>query len=99
MGVLGPFFTAFSPPHPRIPTPVSPSRWYLTYHGGPVTGGPARPRSRRQKELTMRIGLNETAVESFEQVRARRSAGHLERAAWSLHRECWSWQAPLTSHR
>jgi hypothetical protein len=29
----------------------------------------------------MRIGLNETAAESFEQVRARSSVGHLEHAA------------------
>ena len=70
MGVPGPFFTEFSPPHTTIPTPISPSRWYLTHHGAPVADGPARHRSTREQELAMRTGLNETAVESFEQVRA-----------------------------
>src|SRR2546423_367009 len=36
MGVPGPFFTDFAPPHPTILTPASPSRWYLTHHEGPA---------------------------------------------------------------
>src|SRR3954470_16013602 len=69
MGVPGPFFTDFAPPHPTILTPASPSRWYVTHHEGPVPDRPARLRSGREKEITMRTGLNETPFESFERVR------------------------------
>src|SRR2546423_5944192 len=73
------FFTAFSPPHPGILTPVSPSRWYLIDHGGPVTDGLASLRSTRDQELAMRTDLHETAVESLEQARpaARRRVAEL----------------------
>jgi hypothetical protein len=52
-GRAGPIFHRIFTAAPRIPTPVSPSRWYLTHHGGPVTDGLGRLRSRREQELAI----------------------------------------------
>src|SRR5205085_12544449 len=62
MGVPGAFFTVFSPPHPPILTPASPSRWYLSMtrgRCGATRDVAAPPREAQAPAITRRARIPE----------------------------------------